>query len=354
MHFFENCYKSPRHNIIMFILVTGGFGQVGLSIVNELLQRGHRVRVMELATKKTQKVAKEYADKVEVLWGNVLDPASLQKAVVDVDAVVHLAGILPPLSETNKELCFKVNVGGTHNLIEAIKTRADPAPILFASSASVMGPTQSRTPPISAYDPPNPTTNYTHSKVQVEQDLKSSGLAYCICRFGAVIPTLSTADRSLMKNAFDIPLNDRVEMVLDLDLAVAVANAVELMVKGDSLNKKILNIGGGKANGMQRYGRDLTQAMFEAMGIGELDEKCFTTKEYFIDWMDTEESQRLLQYQNHTYEQLVELSLKPYKKIRPFMRLFSPFIRRYFEGQSPYRKQVRKSANLPFHHLESL
>ena len=36
----------------MYILITGGFGSVGLSITNELLQRGHRVRVMELASKK--------------------------------------------------------------------------------------------------------------------------------------------------------------------------------------------------------------------------------------------------------------------------------------------------------------
>ena len=71
----------------MFVLVTGGFCQVGLSIVNEFLQRGHRVRVMELATKKTQKAAAQYADKVEVLWGNILDPASLQKAVLNVDAM---------------------------------------------------------------------------------------------------------------------------------------------------------------------------------------------------------------------------------------------------------------------------
>lgn len=113
-------------------------------------------------------------------------------------------------------------------------------------------------------------------------------------------------------------------MVLDLDLAVAISNAVELMEKGDSLNGKILDIGGGKANGFQRYGRDLTQSIFEVMGIGKLDEKCFTTKEYFLDWMDTEESQRLLQYQNHTYEQILELYLKPYKKFRPFVKLFSP------------------------------
>lgn len=321
----------------MYILVTGGFGSVGLSIVNELLQRGHRVRVLELASKKTRTYAKQYATKIEILWGDLLDFSSLQKAVSDVDVIIHLAGILPPLTEANKDLCFKVNVEGTRNLIQAIKTGASQPPILFASSASVMGPTQSRTPPINAYTAPNPTTNYTHSKVQVEQDLKSSGLSYCICRFGAVLPTQKDADLSLMKNAFDIPLDARAEMVLDLDVAAAISNAVELMEKGDLLHGKILNIGGGKANGFQIYGRDLTQSTFEAMGIGRLNETCFTKEEYFLDWMDTEESQGLLQFQNHTYEQFLAIYFKRYKKFKPFMRLFNPLIRKFLESQSPYR-----------------
>ena len=129
--------------------------------------------------------------------GDLLNPSSLQKVVSDVDVIVHLAGIVPPLTEVNRDLCFKVNIEGTRNLIQAMKTRASPPPILFASSASVMGPTQSCTPPINAYDIPNPTTNYTHSKVKAEQDLKSSGLSYCICRFGAVLSRALNARRSI-------------------------------------------------------------------------------------------------------------------------------------------------------------
>ena len=62
-------------------------------------------------------------------------------------------------------------------------------------------------------------------------------------------------------------------MILDLDLAVAISNAVELMGKGNSLNGKILNIGRGKVNEFQSYGGDLTQSIFKVMGIGKLNEK---------------------------------------------------------------------------------
>jgi len=72
------------------------------------------------------------------------------------------------------------------------------------------------------------------------------------------------------------------------------------------------------------------------MGIEKFNETYFTKEEYFLDWMDSEESQRLLQFQNHSYEQLLESYLKRYKKFKPFMRLFNPIIRKFLEAQSPY------------------
>jgi len=102
------------------------------------------------------------------------------------------------------------------------------------------------------------------------------------------------------------------------------------------VNGKVLNIGGGRKNGFQRHGRDLTIELFKKIGIGALDERCFTKKEYFIDWMDTDESQALLSFQNHSYEDAVALYIKPLKPFRPFIRLMSPLIRRKMEQQSPW------------------
>jgi nucleoside-diphosphate-sugar epimerase len=319
----------------MHILVTGGFGNVGHAIIHELLNRSHRVCVFELKNKKTLKHARKYGKKIEVYWGNLLDPASLKIALKDVDVIIHLASIIPPLSESNKELCEKVNVGGTKNLIEEIQLSTKVPPIIFTSSATVMGPTQNQEPPISPYASPNPQSNYTQSKVDAEKLLHLSSLHYCICRFSAVLSTFIMGDFKVLKEAFEMPLDNRVEMVLDLDLAVAIANAAELMTKEDTLNGKILNIGGGED--YQRYARNLTQDLFVIMGIGRLDENCYTKKDYFLDWLDTSESQALLKFQNHSFDDAMKIFLKTYKKLRPLIWIVSPLLRLIFENQSPYR-----------------
>jgi nucleoside-diphosphate-sugar epimerase len=243
--------------------------------------------------------------------------------------------MIPPISETNKELCQKVNVEGTKNLLKEIQLNTKKPPIIYASSATVMGPTQDQKPPISPYAIPNPKNNYTKTKVDAEKLLQESDVPYCICRFSAVLSTFVKVNLNGMKEAFEMPLDNRVEMVLDLDLAVAIVNAAELMIKGNTLNGKILNIGGGKD--FQRYARNLTQDLFEIMGIGKVDENCFSTKDYFLDWMDTEESQMLLQFQNHSFDEAMKIFLRPYKKLRPIIRLVSPLIRKFFQNQSLYR-----------------
>ena len=243
--------------------------------------------------------------------------------------VLHLAGIIPPLSETKNELCQKVNVGGTKNLLEEIQLGTKNTPIIFTSSATIMGPTLEQNPPISPYATPNPKSNYTQSKVDAEKLLQQSSLPYCIYRFSAVLTTFVRGTLKAMVEAFEMPLNNRVEMVLDLDLAIAIANATELMVKESTLNGKILNIGGGKD--YQRYARNLTQDLFKIMGIGKLDENCYSSEDYFLDWMDTSESQALLKFQNHSFDEAMKIFLKPYKKLKPIIWIVSPVIRKIFE-----------------------
>ncbi|TFG10389.1 NAD(P)-dependent oxidoreductase [Candidatus Heimdallarchaeota archaeon] len=320
----------------MLVLITGGFGNVGHAIIHELLQRSHEVRVLELKNKKTLKHAKKYGKQIEVYWGNLLDKSSIKASLENIDVVLHLAGIIPPLSETNKELCQKVNVGGTENLLDEIRLSIRKPPIIFTSSATIMGPTQNQEPPIDPYASLNPKSNYTQSKVDAEEALQKSDLSFCICRFSAVLTTFILGTLNAMTEAFEMPLDNRVEMVLDLDLAVALVNAAELMVKGNTLNGKILNIGGGKD--FQRYARNLTQDIFEIMGIGKLDEKCYTREDYYLDWLDTEESQALLQFQNHSYEEAIKIFVRPYRKLKTLIRLVSPIIRNIFENKSPYRE----------------
>lgn len=320
----------------MRVLITGSFGNVGIAVMKEFLSRNHEVTVFELKTKKTEKIAKQYAKDITMAWGNILEPESIKKAIQEKDVVIHLVGLIPPMSEENRDLCFKLNVQGTVNVLQTIKETGNRARLIFTSSASVMGPTQEKQPPICPYDPPVPTSNYTESKIEAEQAIAKSGVTYCICRLGAVLSSQAKVDIGIARNAFDMNLNNRLEAVLDLDVATAIANAAELLVHGDEIHGKILNIGGGKENGFQIRGRDMSLSIFERMGMGTLNEECFNKGNYFLDWMDTGESQKLLQFQNHTFDEGMRIFLAPYKKFKPFIRLFAPLLRRWLEKKSPY------------------
>ncbi|MHA1734067.1 MAG: NAD-dependent epimerase/dehydratase family protein [Promethearchaeota archaeon] len=333
------------------VLVTGGFGSVGAALLDELVDRGHAPVVFELDNKRNRRAARKRRSSCDVVWGDISDPDSVGRAVRGVDTVVHLAGIIPPLSEINPGLCHEVNVVGSRVLLGAVErangkggrgmgrgSSRGPG-FVFVSSASVMGPTQDRKPPISPYDPPNPTTNYTHSKVAVEQMLRETSVNHCTCRLGAVLSSRAPFKTGQVGETFNINLENRVEMVLDLDVATALARAAELVAAGESLNGKILNIGGGGGRGFQGYGRDLTNKLFEEIGIGALDERCFTNEDYFLDWMDTRESQALLDFQKHDFDEAISLFVKPLRKFRPFIKLVSRTIRKRLERKSPRFRQ---------------
>lgn len=97
------------------ILVTGATGHVGNVLVRELLAQEQQVRAMTLPNDNCASL--EGLD-VERVTGNVLDPASLDRAMDGVDVVYHLAGIISILPGA-EALMRKVNVDGVRNTAQA-------------------------------------------------------------------------------------------------------------------------------------------------------------------------------------------------------------------------------------------
>jgi dTDP-L-rhamnose 4-epimerase len=77
------------------ILITGGAGFIGSHVADELLKRGYRVRALDNLSPQIHGPAAarpEYLhDDVELIEGDVRDPAAVRSALCDVDAVIHLA-----------------------------------------------------------------------------------------------------------------------------------------------------------------------------------------------------------------------------------------------------------------------
>ena len=323
----------------MRILVTGGFGNVGRSLLDVLIKRKHEVKVIQRPSYKNKKIYRRYKKKIEMLWGDFTDKDISKKSIENIDVIIHLAAVVPPKSEKNREATFAVNVDASKMFIDFVEQSDKKIGFVFGSSMSIMGPTQDKEPPLDHYSETNPTTNYTESKDIIEKYLTKSNIKYCICRIGAVITTLGTFNRGMLDLVFDFPLENRLETILDLDCAVALANAAEQLIESDELHEKILPLGGGKDKGHWIHGKDFTQGMFELMGIGPLDEACYCKEDYFMDWSDTTESQKLLQFQIHTFEESLEILDGVYKKMRSLMKPGSKFIRKGLERMSPYLKE---------------
>jgi nucleoside-diphosphate-sugar epimerase len=309
----------------MRILVTGAFGNIGTAVVTELLRQGHLVRTLEVRLPRTERASRQFLGRIDARWGDVRRPDDVLAAVQGVDAIVHLAAILPPASNEQPDLAEAVNLGGTRHVLDAARAQAAPPRIFFASSFDLFGPTMHLPPPRRATDPIQITDHYTRHKAEGEALVRQSGLPWLIARF-CDVPALR-APHPIM---FDIPLDNRFEVMHAADAALAVANAFRVPEAWGQL----LLIGGG-AHCQIRY-RDYVFGVLGLMGIGPLPEAAFTTRPYCTDWLDSTDSQQLLHYQRHTFQDILVDLARPARGQRLAGRLTRPVARRRLLRMSPY------------------
>jgi UDP-glucose 4-epimerase len=142
----------------MRILVTGGAGFIGSHIVEELIQRGNSVRVLDNFSSGNRKNLEPFSGDLEIVEGDLRDKSAVKTAVKDVELVFHLAAFVSvPQSMVDPETCFTVNVEGTVNILEAAR-HAKTRKVVLSSSTAVYGntnifPTTEDTPlhPLSPY-----------------------------------------------------------------------------------------------------------------------------------------------------------------------------------------------------------
>ena len=286
----------------MNILLTGAFGNIGTSFIKTFIDRNNpelKLRCFDVKNEASLKKAAIYEKKVEIFWGDLRNSGDVLKAVDNQDVIIHLAFIIPPLSEKKPDFAREINIGGTGNIIEAVKKQEKKVRIVFASSVSVFGPAvPGRRFPLKASDEVKATDNYTSHKIECERMLMQSGLDWVITRFGVVPPLAISGEFDPM--LFEIPLGTRIEFVHTMDVGLALINTVDC----HRCSGKILLIGGGKK--CQLYQKEFISRFLEVNGIGMLPESAFGTEPYYTDWMDTDESQELLKYQTRTFDDYID------------------------------------------------
>lgn len=313
----------------MKILLTGAFGNIGMSTLHELLRQGHQVRCFVSQRKAHERTARHFAGKIELTRGDIRQPADLSKAVQDRDVIIHMAYMIPPRSEEQPDLARSINIDGTRNLLAAAYNLPRRPRFFFASSLDVFGYTQDQPPPRKVTDPVQATDHYTTHKIACEEMVKTSGLEWTIFRFADVPPLALRSPHPIM---FRIPLTTRFEVIHTYDAGLAVANGI----RSDEIWGKTLLIGGGTS--CQILYRDYLRRMLEMMGIGMLPESAFGNEPYSTDWLDSEESQRLLSYQRYSFDDIIQHLTRIVGYKRRLTALVAPAARWWILRMSPYYK----------------
>lgn len=147
-------------------LVTGGAGFIGSHLVEALVARGERVRVLDDLSSGRRENLSAVLGQVELLEGDVADPGTVDRAIDGCEAVFHLAAIASvQASIKNPRHAHKVNVDGTLNVLEAAR-QAGVRRVVFASSAAYYGDHTAL--PLMEDLPPRPLSPYAANKATGE------------------------------------------------------------------------------------------------------------------------------------------------------------------------------------------
>ena len=271
------------------VLVTGGAGSVGRMLVEKLVADGQSVRIFDLPFMDFDGL--EDRDGIEIVKGDITDAAQVADAIEGVSSVVHLAALLPPNSERDRERTFGVNVGGTENIIKAMEAHAPDATLIFTSSISTYGNTMDEEPPVRVDHPQSAIDIYADSKIVGERMVRESSLNWIAMRIaGIMVPAFMEPP-----SPWPFVAEQRVEMVHRDD----VVDALFASVSAPEAANKVLNIAGGST--WQMRGEDYARDFYGFMGA-PFEDVDYRESPGWVDWYDTEESQRLLEYQNRSYQ----------------------------------------------------
>jgi CDP-paratose 2-epimerase len=128
-----------------YTLITGGAGFVGTNLADRLLSEGKRVLIYDNLSRpgveeNLRWLCQKHPRNLKVEIADVRDPFLLREAVKGADCVFHLAAqVAVTTSLVSPRHDFEANATGTLNVLEALRERGSPPPLLFTSTNKVYG-----------------------------------------------------------------------------------------------------------------------------------------------------------------------------------------------------------------------
>jgi NAD dependent epimerase/dehydratase len=256
--------------------VSGAEGFIGSHLVEGLVLRGQRVRAMVLYNMWSSRAWLDTLDadilsQVDVVFGDVRDPASVRELVEGVQVVYHLAAVgSVPYSYSAPRSFVDINTIGTLHVLEAVRACRTPR-LVHTSTSETYG--TARTVPISETHPLQAQSPYAASKIAADKLVESYHLSFGVPAvtlrpfntFGprqstrAVIPQvitqLASGSRQLKLGALD-PTRDFSYVTDTVQAFIDVAEAPASAVLGE-----VFNCGPGDDIAIGKLAADIARLM---------------------------------------------------------------------------------------------
>ncbi|MGN6154303.1 MAG: SDR family NAD(P)-dependent oxidoreductase [Sphingomicrobium sp.] len=127
------------------ILITGGAGFIGSNLADRFAGEGHEVLLFDALSRpgverNLQWLKANHGNRISAIVGDTRDEDELRRAAAEAKAVFHMAAqVAVTTSIVDPRDDFETNVRGTIHVLDAIRTRGEPVPVIFASTNKVYG-----------------------------------------------------------------------------------------------------------------------------------------------------------------------------------------------------------------------
>jgi len=300
--------------MVKHVLLTGATGNLGQAVLNQFLAcpDPFNLTLLVQPDARSALLARRYRrnKRIRILSGDIRDPDLAARAVEGVDIVLHLAALVSPAADLKPDLAMSVNVGGTENLIEAIRhsPRRDDIRFVYIGSVAETG---DRMPPLHwgrVGDPIKPSVldHYAVSKVRAERSVIDSGLKYWVSlrMTGITYYRIVNIADPIM---YHQPLNNCLEWITAHDAGLMLLHLCQYDLP-DAFWCDIYNVGGGP--GCRLSGYQYMRKIYRALGVRRINKvmepNWFALRNFHGQYyLDSDVLEQYLHFQTESIDQFV-------------------------------------------------
>lgn len=267
------------------------------------------VRAFVLPNTTDRAVLEEFADmeNLEVFFGDLTNYADVERAVIDVSLVLHVAAVVSPLADQMPGLATRVNIGSMQNIIRAVRALPDPGAVAVVGVGSIAQTGDRQEPThwgrvgdplrVSQFD------EYGQTKVAAEKLLVESGLPRWawLRQTGIFHPAMLEIRDPIMTHS---PFAGVMEWVSAEDAARLLVGVASAGVPEEFWGG-IHNIGGGEAWRLSNW--ELQQKISGAMGVRDVrtwyERNWFATGNFHGQWYtDSDRLEELVPFRRDSFD----------------------------------------------------